>query len=76
MHLQDAAGDVRGDFGVRRVLSAAGLRGEPVLQARLPQAHQRPAVATDGARLPDGCGDACDTDLHHRLVVVIGQVVL
>lgn len=59
-----------------RVLGAPGLRGEVVLQTRLPEAHQRRAVPLDGARLPDGRGDAGDADLHHRLVIVVGQVVL
>lgn len=76
MYLQDTAGDVRGYLGVRRVLCVFTLRGEVMLQARLPQPHQSRAVSLNGASLPDGCGDACDANLHHSLVVVIGQIVL
>ena len=75
-YLQDTAGDVRGYLGVRGVLCVFSLRGEVVLQTRLPQPHQRLAVPLDGARLPYRRGDARDADLHHRLVVVIGQIVL
>jgi len=76
VYLQDTAGDVRGDLGVRCVLCVFTLRGEVVFETRLPQPHQRRAVALDGARLPDGRGDARYANLHHRLVVVIGQIVL
>lgn len=74
-HLQDAAHDIRGDFGVWRVLvSARGL--QVVLQAGLPERHERSAVPLDGRVLPDGRGDAGHADLHHRLVVVVRLVVL
>lgn len=73
--LQDAAGDVGGDLGVRRVFVFA-LRPQVVLQTRLPQSHQRRAVLIHRARLSDRRGDASDADLHHRLVVVVSHVIL
>lgn len=75
-YLQDTAGDVRGYFGVWRVLRVFTLWSQVVFQTGLPQSHQSSTVSLDGARLPDGRGDACDADLHHGLVVVIGQIVL
>ena len=71
-----AAGDVRGYLGVWSVLGALSLWGEVVFQTGLPQRHQRCAVSLDGARLPYRRGDARDADLHHRLVIVVGQIVL
>lgn len=76
VYLQDTAGDVRGYLGMRRVLCAFALRGEVMFKTRLPQPHQRRAVPLDGARLPYGRGDARYANLHHCLVVVIGQIVL
>lgn len=73
--LQDAAGDVRGDLGVWRILVFA-LRLKIVLQTRLPQSHERRAMPLHRARLPDRRGDARDADLHHRLVIVISHVIL
>ena len=73
--LQDAAGDVRGDLGVGRVIILA-LRLQVVLQTRLPQRHQRRPVTLDGVRLSDRRGDARDSNLNHRLVIVVSQVVL
>lgn len=73
--LQNAAGDVRGDLGVRRVLVFA-LRLQVVLQTRLPQGHERSTVSLHWARLPDRRGDARDADLHHRLVIIINHVIL
>lgn len=61
---------------MRRVLCIFTLRGEVMFQTRLPQSHQCHAVSLDGARLPYGRGDACYANFHHRLVVVIGQIVL
>lgn len=61
---------------MRRVLCALALRGEVMFQTRLPEPHQRRAVLLDGARLPYGRGDARYANLHHSLVIVIGQVVL
>lgn len=75
-YLQDTAGDVGGYLSMRRVLCVFTLRGEIMLQTRLPQPHQRRAVLLDGARLPNGRGDARYANLHHSLVIVIGQVVL
>lgn len=73
--LQDAAGDVWGDLGVRRVLVFA-LRLQVVLQTRLPKGHEQWAVTLHRTRLPYRRGDASDADLHHRLVVVISHVIL
>lgn len=73
--LQDAAGDVRGDLGVRRVLVFA-LRLQVVLQTRLPEGHERGAMPLHRARLSDRRGDASDADLHHCLVIVISHVIL
>lgn len=75
-YLQDTAGDVRGYLGMRRVLCVLTLWGEVMFQTRLPEPHQRRAVLLDGARLPYGRGDASYANLHHSLVVVIGQIVL
>lgn len=61
---------------MRHVLCVFPLRGQVVLQTRLPQTHERRAVSLDGAGLSDGCGDACDADLYHSLVIVVGQIVL
>lgn len=61
---------------MRRVLCVFSLRGEVMLQTRLPQSHQSGAVSLHGARLPDGCRDARYANLHHSLVIVVGQVVL
>lgn len=76
VYLQDTAGDVRGYLGMRRVLRVFTLRGEVMFQTRLPQPHQRRAVLLDGARLPYGRCDARYANLHHSLVVVVGQIVL
>lgn len=76
VYLQDTAGDVRGYLGMRRVLCVFTLRGEVMFQTRLPQPHQGFAVLLDGARLPYGRGDARYANLHHSLVIVIGQIVL
>lgn len=75
-YLQDTAGDVGGYLSMRRVLCVFTLRGEIMLQTRLPQPNQGRAVLLDGARLPNGRGDARYANLHHSLVIVIGQVVL
>lgn len=75
-YLQDTAGDVRGYLSMRCVLYVFVLRGEVMFQTRLPQPHQRRAVPLNGACLPYGRGDARYANLHHRLVVVIGQIVL
>lgn len=58
------------------VLCVFPLRGQVVLQTRLPQTHERRAVPLDGAGLSDGCGDSCDADLYHSLIIVVGQIVL
>lgn len=76
LYLQDTAGDVRGYLSMRRVLCVLTLWGEVMFQTRLPEPHQRRAVLLDGARLPDGRGDARYANLHHSLVVVVGQIVL
>lgn len=76
VYLQDTAGDVRGYLSMRSVLCVFTLWGEVMLQTGLPQSHQSRAVSLDGARLPYGCGDACYANLHHCLVIVIGQIVL
>lgn len=47
-----------------------------MLKTRLPQAHQGRAVSLDGAGLSDGRGDACDANLDHGLIIVVGQIVL
>lgn len=76
VYLQDTAGDVGGYLGVRCVLRVFTLRGEVMFQTGLPQPHQSHAVSLDGAGLSNGRGDACDADLHHGLVIVIGQIIL
>lgn len=76
VYLQDTAGDVGGNLSVRCVLCVFTLRGEVMFQTRLPQAHQRRAVLLDGARLPYGRGNARYANLHHSLVIIIGQIVL
>lgn len=76
VYLQDTAGDVRGYLGVWRVLCVFTLRSEVMFQTGLPESHQRCAVSLDWPGLSDGCGDACNANLHHSLVIVIGQIVL
>lgn len=73
--LQDAAGDVGGDLGMRRVLVFA-LRLQVVFQTRLPQSHERRAMPLHRACLSDRRGDASDADLHHCLVIVICHIIL
>lgn len=58
----------------RVFIPALGL--EVVLQTRLPQRHQCRPVALDGVRLSDGRGNASNANLHHRLIIVVGQIVL
>ena len=76
VYLQDTAGDVGGYLGMWCVLCVFTLRREVMFQTRLPQPHQRRAVLLDGARLPYCRGDARYANLHHSLVIVIGQIVL
>lgn len=54
----------------RVLILALGL--QVVFQAGLPQRDQRRPMPLDGARLPDGCSDTRDANLHHGLVIVIG----
>lgn len=49
---------------------------QAVFQAGVPEAHQGSRMLLNRPRLSDGCGDSRDTDFNHRLVVVIGLVIL
>lgn len=74
-YLQDAAHDVRCNFGMWGIfIFPRGL--QVVLQTRLPESHQGFPVLFDGRGFPDGRGDPGDADLHHSLVVVVSLVIL
>lgn len=47
-----------------------------VLQAGVPEPDEGLRVLFNGLCLSDGCGNSCDADLNHGLVIVIGLVIL
>ena len=47
-----------------------------MFQAGVPEPHKGLRVLFNRLCLPDGCCNSRDTDFNHRLVIVIGLVVL